>query len=307
MVKESFKQRQPDSIDEENIQPKESLGIESTIGAIAAEYEARHPTEQLGVVKAEYLTLADVLLRLEEDRKKSFVDIVVDKPVQEVLNQLQQTRIGEGLLSREDDQLAIEVVDDDYYPTLDVRKNKSELTNVGVRVWGWGSGEFIDRTIELELFYSQQGLTFTEVVGLNMTARNDRCSAQATGSIVMTEYAEQGYEGHNFKTLYAITDEDIAEFTNLIHYAVGETPESFNTRNGRVLSDVMNRAATPEAKEAMQILLERTWTEQALYVLTKKQEDTGISIAQMAADPGRASEAVHAIVRFLSEWPTPIE
>lgn len=297
-MKEPFERKQP-TLGDEEAQSENFQDLALELLAATMKREPRRPKEELSAAQRKYLSLTEKLLGLEENRKLSYVDVLVVMPADEVLARLEQTRIGTMLLAGDDDQLALPSVDD-YYPALDIRKSQSELLGAGVRVWGWGSGESASRNLELELFYRQKKEQFTEVIGLEGSAAG---GTSATGSIVMPAYAETGYEGHNFKTIYDITDQDIADFSELVDEAAGGNPESHGMRQERLLKDAFDRAATPEAREAMQMVLERTWAAQAAYVLTRRQGAGGVSIAEMAADPNRVQEAIDAMMGFLSEWP----
>src|SRR5690606_7067160 len=160
----------------------------------------------------------------------------------------------------------------------------------------------ISRNLDVELFYLQESEPFSEVIGLSV---NSAGHISASGSIVMPQYAEQGYEGHNFRSMYKLTDEDVEEFTNFVNQVVGESPESYRMRQERLLQQIIEKASTDEVRAAIQLLIDRTWPAQALHVLRSKQEGMDASIAAMSADPSRSEEAVYAITRFLNEWNFP--
>lgn len=196
---------------------------------------------------AAFITLADALLEHKTpDSRLSFVDIVAQAEQKDIIEEIRQMRIGE-LLLKDDEQMAIES-DGSYYPQLDWRRQNSDLGTASVRAYGWQvdkvrygddsyklyEGEH-DKVRELSLcfhylFSDEYAVEKLVLYG----ATSSRGLPSISRSLYIPEYAESGYEGHDFKTLADVTSRDVLDFMNIVARTVGDEPESFAEYQRRV-------------------------------------------------------------------------
>lgn len=222
---------------------------------IMDEYEAN----DCDVTETEYscLAMADELLSLKDNDEFTFVDIIVDSPADEVLRKLESIRAGE-LLAGEDDQLAIES-DGTRYPVLDIKKKDLKLDSVSVRVFGWdhdkyahtnsqdekysakehrlvypSSEKYRAREIELNFGYRNKNTYVTEAIYLYLVEGGE---PKMSSKLIISDYAETGYEGHGRASLHECTDKDLADFGDLIAEIVGDNPETYKTRRQRSIDN----------------------------------------------------------------------
>lgn len=286
---------------------------------IMDEYE-RYDGELTGTERS-CLALADELLALKDEKSHfTFVDIVVEQQPEEVLAKLQQIKAGKALAGA-NMQLAMKS-DGSYYPVLDIKKKDLKLTGVGLRVWGWDDAKYIftnapgekydypkdllqypsdekqaTRRFELQFSYAHPKTTVSESV---MMTVNSNGGSDVSGQIFMSAYAETGYEGHGGSSVKDWTDDDVAAFGDLVAEIVGDEPESVGMWQDRKLQKVLDEAATPEVKDAIQQLIDESWHAQALYFLTRKWGNE--SIDALARDSSRADEALAAINDIRERW-----
>lgn len=298
-----------------------SQGTQPAIMDLYDEYDGH-----LSDTEASCIALADELLTLkDQDSPLTFVDICVDKPAADVLNQLKSTKAGE-LLTADDEQLAIES-NGEYYPILDMRKDQADLVGVGLRVWGWNHEKytFIDsgenqrnpqrdilrypageklaqRQLEITFIYvgrqqSKDGSNrFNESVSLMV---DEHGSAALSRSVWAMAYSETGYEGHKHASLNAIEESDVAVFGDLVAEMVGDDPESIGMRQDRKLAKVMDRAANDAAKNIVKELIDITWPAQANYILNLKQRGSQKTLAEMLQHEDGVDQAIELLRRYI--------
>lgn len=203
---------------------------------------------------ATYIALTDELLKLKRpDSPFTFVDIAVEVPASEVQDKLSQLKVGE-LLASEDQQIAIES-NGEYYPVLDITKDKSTLRGVSVRAWGWDDTKVVFTDDEDEqyefpkhaLVYPSNEKTTTRELDVTFVyTANDQneywsegisLHTSSNGNIsvasdyIVSAYLETGYEGHGGERLKNVSSSDYMEFASLIAEIVGDEPMSQIDKN----------------------------------------------------------------------------
>jgi hypothetical protein len=267
--------------------------------------------------------LADVLFSLKEQGNKlTFVDIVVFEDAKTVLDKLSLISAGK-VLADNNQQLAFS--DDPNYPSLDIRKESSKLISTGLTVWRWDSPKYCythakdeqyrypehkltypadetspTRQIELKFTYESQDSTmFKESVSLFLYASGQ---PSISSEIWVSKYAETGYEGHGGSTLRDISEEDVANFGDLIAEIVGDEPLSYEMLIDQRLEEITNAAATEKAQQAIQNLVESTWPAQALYILRCRPKDGEKSYAKSLCDEETSDSAANAINEISAKY-----
>lgn len=298
-----------------------AIGLRPEIMDLYDEYDGR-----LSDTEASCIALADELLKLKgKESPMTFVDICIDEPAANVLNKLKSINAGE-LLTADDEQLAIES-NGEYYPILDIRKDRADLIGVGLRVWGWDHEKYIctdsteetrdfkkdllvypsdekmaQRQLEITfMYYDHQApkdgsSCFNESISLTVSEHGEPSLTRSISSMV---YAETGYEGHKHQSLKSIEEADIAAFGDLVAEIVGDVPESISMRQERKLAELVDAVASEAAKSMIRELLDATWPAQAQYILSLKQKSLNKTVAQMlcsADDAGRAIELLRLYV-----------
>lgn len=296
-------------------------GVRPEIMDLYEEYDGR-----LSDTEASCIALADELLTLKDKKSPlTFVDICIDQSAAGVLGKLKSLRAGE-LLTANDEQLAIES-SGEHYPILDMRKEQADLIGVSLRVWGWNHEKYtytdsseekpdFKRTLlaypadeklaqrQLEVtfsYYNSQAVKdgsghFNESVSLMVTEHGQ---ASLFRSISAMAYAETGYEGHKHQRLEDIDEADIAAFGDFIAEIVGDIPESIGMRQDRRLAEVVDAAASEQAKRAIRELIDVTWPAQANLILNLKPKGFDETLAQLLGSEDSADRAA-ALLRLYS-------
>lgn len=280
--------------------------------------------DKLTDTEASCLALADELLALrDEDSRWTFVDIAVSQPAEEVMAMLQAAGLGRALAA-DDEQLAIES-DGAYYPVLDAKKVGARLVGVGLRVWGWddkkyvftnGPDELFDhkkhilrypgnetiarRQVELQFSYiTANDISVSESISLHIDSHT---GSSIHRSIWMPAYAETGYEGHGGAELDDCSDTDVAAFGDLVARIVGDVPESMQMHNERLLRELTEKVATPEASAAIQRLIDATWPAQALHILMLRMKESGMTVGESLCDGVSVAAGIEAIDKVMRAW-----
>jgi hypothetical protein len=289
---------------------------------IMDEYE-QHDRKPSKVV-ASCTLLADELLKLKEPNSRlTFVDIAVEASPDTVLAKLQEIAAGE-ILAGADEQLAIPS-NGEYYPVLDMRKQKARLVGVGLRVWGWDHDKYVftnkkgeaykypehaliypsdeksaSRQIQLGFSYrDEESGGFSESVSLHVSSDG---SASISSTIWASAYAETGYEGHGGSSLRNPTSHKIAVFGDLVAEIVGDNPESISMQINRHLDELASATASSSARQAVQDLIEATWPAQASYLLNRSMAGTDKTIAQQLCEEVTANAATTTVYAIIKKW-----
>lgn len=276
---------------------------------------------ELTQLEADAIALADELLKKKpEGSRMTFVDIVLQGNDDEMLDELQQGPFGR-LLAAPSEQLAMKS-NGEYYPVLDVRKENGRLVGMGLRVWGWEHDKIRykepqskkppfeykeypgekDKTRQLEIAMSYQvgKQTVTEEVSLYFGTTS---GVRASSQLHMMAYAETGYEGHGGKSMSKLSEDDTYWFLDFIARHVGDEPKSIHEIQDEQLAAVRLDAERYGVQDAIDELVEGTWSAQALYIMGKpfKMLD-GKSIVECLKSPDTALQASEAARDVLAHW-----
>lgn len=257
---------------------------------------------------------ADELLALKDpDETVTFVDVVVESPAKQVLEQLRETSIGR-LLAADDRQLAGAA--DPRYKDLDIKKRDATLTGVRATVFGRSSdGKYFilgkdevspliypsgeqNKWYQVELSFSYRhtsGERFSEKMVLSLGTQGDM---SINTSIYIDAYAEQGYEGGDGRFLYSPTDEEVTQFVDLVAEVIGDEPLSVRQWYDRDMALYLNLVVLPKSVEYVHEWLTNSWSGQVRGDLLRIPcGDT--SLAKGLADPLLAEQAHKQLVDLI--------
>lgn len=266
--------------------------------------------------------LAEELLRLKDPNSPAtFVDIRVAMPTSQVLEEIKNLKVRE-LLEDDDAQLALPSTGE-YYPELDIKKNKAVSCGTGVTVWGWQHNKHVmirsDKGQEALLFPEEEMMSWYQIdvsFSYRLNAGTHGYSVDTTlvetltlsigtqgelrlsSNIWASEYAETGYEGHIRRALTDATEEDIAAFADFIAEIVGDAPESRGMNQDRHLQEYVKNLPTSEAREAVGQLKDVTGTAGTLGMLAYTRcGDT--TLAKALTDKNTVDQAITIVKQLV--------
>ena len=293
--------------------------------AIMEDYDAYD--KETSEMQWELKAFADEFLALRDAHSAfTFIDIHVEVSAEDVLARLQEIAAGK-LLAKPDTQLAIES-DGSYYPKLDITKQDSQLTGVGVRVWGWDDRKWVKmkgrkskntypndllwfpedekawtRKFDISFGYRHpKAGPFSETVSMTVSEGADRISMET--NVWVSEYAETGYEGHGGTYRRKCKEADVLAFADLIAHIVGDEPISRAEYKAHQLQVIREKLAPHGYAGMLDELIDASWDVQALYEITKPRfELRGASIAD-ALQTYEADEAQKILRDCIHEYRT---
>ena len=275
---------------------------------------------ELSPAQADFFALTDAILEHRDpDYRLTYVDMVVEGDVDVMYANIAASRAG-GVLTGMDEQLAI-ASKGEYYPVLDLRKERSRLAGVSVRAWGWdydkvrytdtnqpaityprpfkiydGSKD-IARQLDITFHYDCDGHAFSESIsmyGSSMTPDN----ISVRNNVWIADYAETGYEGSGKNEIDPLTDEAIYEYLDTVARLIGDTPLSYAEQSEQRAVELVERFATTKYEDMVTRIVEASWPAQSVYEMTGCQYEAlgGLTLADALLSDDSTQQAAATIL-----------